>query len=318
MFRLLSLGLVFLLAAPACAASGPATPETVDKVIEAAKPGDTIVLEGNFQSGILINNRTWARPITLRAEKALISGLRIEGSEGVRVVGGVFQGNPSGPRFGSIYVFRSKNVVVDGVEAHKAAIRFNRSENVKLLNTTIDAQGNAATFVAVDGAEIMRNKFLNMGVDGLDLYSVRNVVVSYNLCSGTKRMEGAHVDCIQIANKKDQFKSENIEISYNEVRGETMGISAFRGDYRNINIHHNKLTTSFSNGISLFDTVDGRIWNNELQPTPGAEKGPGIRTDGSTDPIRCGNVIKSALGGQKKDKKCPDGGPVLRSPAPGA
>ncbi len=294
-----------VLAGPACSATVTATPETINDVIKAAQPGDTIVLDGNFFSGIFIRNRIWSTPVTLRAENALISGLRIEGSEGVRVFGGNYQSNPRGAYLGSIYVGRSKNIVVDGVQAHKAAIRFNTSENVKLLNSTIDAYANAATFHGVDGAEVIGNKFLNMGVDGLDLYSVRNAVVRYNLCSGTKRLGDAHNDCIQIANYKDHFESENIEISYNEVQGDTQGIAAFRGNYRNINIHHNNVTTSHPNGIALFDTIGGRIWNNTLQPLPGARYGPGIRTDGSSAPVRCGNIIKGAQGGVKKDKKCP-------------
>ncbi len=307
MLRLGCIGVVVAMAWPAQAATLSATPATVNDVIKASMPGDTIVLDGNFQSGIRISNRRWSPMITLRADKALIAGLEIHKAEGVRIIGGVYQANRAAPKhLGAFYVLESKNIVVDGVEIHESAIRFTRSENVKLLDSTIDAFGNAAALIGVDGAEIRRNKFLNMGVDGLDLYSVRNAVVSHNLCAGTQRLEGAHVDCIQIANQKGHFKSENIEISYNEIRGDTMGISAFRGDYRNINIHHNTLTTSFSNGISLFDTVDGRIWNNELGPSPGAKLGPGIRTDGSVDLMRCGNVIKGAQGGRKKDKKCHD------------
>jgi hypothetical protein len=295
-----------LLAGPAYSATVTATPETINDVIAATKPGDVVVLDGNFQSGVLIRNKTWATPVTIRAEKALVSGMRLERVDGVRLIGGTYQSNPTGEgRFGALYVFQSKNVAIEGVEVHKAPLRFHASQNVKLLNSTMDAQGNAVTLIAVDGAEIKGNKFLNMGIDGLDLFSVRNAVVSHNLCAGTKRLGGAHVDCIQIANHKRHFKSENIEISYNNVTGDTMGISAFGGEYRNIDIHHNTLTTSFHNGISLFDTVGGRIWNNTLQPIPGSQFGPGIRTDRSVDPARCGNVIKGVRGGQIKDKKCP-------------
>lgn len=143
-----------------------ATPTNFAAVIQAAKPGDTIVLKGTAFRNLSIS-RKFAKPVTIEAEGAIVRGVSISGdgivwkSGVIRSVAGNHGIGPSG--YGAL---------VTGNRITFSGVRFTSAKKGMVIDR--------ASAISIEG-----NEFTGLGEDGIVLARSRNVVIRGNTFGNT-------------------------------------------------------------------------------------------------------------------------------------
>jgi hypothetical protein len=277
------------------------------------QPGATIRLPPGRQDRIVIKDQHFDPPVTIDATGAVVGGLEIRNSSGIKWRGGTIEapkgrgdedtskaGRGTGPGVYASTVARSRNISFDGVTFTNAKIGMLAGRN--------------------NGLTVRNSRFHALRSDGIDSVGSSNVLIENNHFFDTRPIpptgskadgtfvDGDHCDAVQIWAPKDAPAGTDITVRGNVIEGRTQGINTFgpHGDgYERIIVENNRIHTSYAAGISVMNCTDCRVRFNQLSPDANAKHKINVRTDNSTGQF-CGNKITS-VPGHRANAKCPAG-----------
>lgn len=334
MLRLITCLTVLALASPSAAASLLASPSTFDGVLARARAGDVVVLAPGDYTGVSLANRTFSPALTLEADKARITGLRLRRVDGLVIRGGEF-GLPA-----------AVNHPRTGLPVYGAAIRMDDVRNVAVLDPRMLGPGGTqegspfgegyGVFVVrgagvkveggvfrgfksgvvlsrVEGFRLARNAFTYMRSDGIQVGESRKGLIEANTCGDTRVRDKEHPDCIQLWSRPTSPPTADVTIRGNRAKGDTQGIGLFNvvrngvddGGFDRILIEDNDVLGGHPHGIALMSGRDSIVRNNRVDTIPGSRWRTSINLVGG-DVTRCGNKVAAAAGRPAMvDKPCP-------------
>lgn len=298
MIRML-LSFAFAGALAGCAyAAEPLNAGNYYNALKAAPAGEVMVLKGDFPKPI---NVPGLSNITIDASEATISSIKLEKATNVALRGGVYRTNAATPAGqGAIHVVKSAGVAVVGVEVDASQIMFRDSSDVSLTDATVTNAYVGVTGLNVDGMTVTNLTLWRMSGDGLNLWSVRNAKVAYVTCAGFKLRDPLHhPDCVQLANYASSPETQNVDIRFVMVSGETQGVAAFQtaGRYRDVAFDQVwVMGRNYPQGVALYDTDGARLTNATVVQVPGGRYGPWVNLMDATAVSKCGNRAIAADG----------------------
>ena len=257
-----------------------ADPGSLNSVLAAAHPGDTVRLVAGRYDTVRIRSRTFDPPLTVDASQATLAGVAITNSTGIRWTGGTLQGDPASTvaaNYG-FYAAVSSAITIDSVHlsTYRVGIVFDR----------------------VTGGAITGNWLARMTTDGADLAASRQITIARNACSDFAPTPGAHPDCIQLWSTPTSPPTADITITANSTVGSMQGISLFNpatngvddGGFDRVSITGNTVLTTYSDGITVGDCRGCSVRNNSVNSLPNyIGKAQLYITGGSVE--QCGNVV---------------------------
>ncbi|CAM3239768.1 hypothetical protein SPAN111604_12670 [Sphingomonas antarctica] len=260
------LACAFIAAAPAAARSIAVNQSTLVQGMNAAQPGDTIVLAPGGYGVIAVPRKVWQQPITIDARAASMTGIVMFKVSGVNWTGGTIIGSLLG-----ISISNSDRVNITGADVSGAikGIVVNNSSDIKLL----------------------RNKLHALRSDGIDVVGQR-VLVEGNTITDMRPVAGDHPDGIQIWSANDE-QTRDITVRGNSITGASQGIFARAPalGLSNLVVTGNKVFVDYGNGIVLLDTKDSIATGNSVKSTTNGQfDKANMRVEGYNN-MACSNVV---------------------------
>ena len=177
------------------------TQPNVTAVLNSVQPGDTIRMEGEFTTGILIRDRDFGG-VTIDASNAVIRNVfRLQRSHNITVLGGQWYTPGTGDAirieqsshisFADITVFGNGNRLGAGVRAIESSF-------VTLRDGHYEGLRNGAILLSTNDSISVRNHFSNGGEDGMKIIDSQRVILAHNSCTGFEPLPGYHPDCLQL------------------------------------------------------------------------------------------------------------------------
>ena len=257
-----------------------ADPSSLNGVLAAARPGDTVRLVAGNYGTVTIKSRTFDPPLTIDAGTATLSGVQFTNATGIHWTGGTLKGDPTiiaGVNYG-VWATTSSGITVDSV--HISSFRV------------------GIVFDRVNGGAITGNWLSNMSFDGADLAASRGITIAHNACSEFTPAPGAHPDCIQLWSVPTLPPTADITITANSTVGSMQGISLFNpslngvseGGFDRVTITGNTVLTTYADGISVYECRGCTVRNNSVNSLPNyTYKAQLYVSGGSVD--QCGNTV---------------------------
>jgi len=260
---------------PARAASGQAagvsTPKTYLAKIQAARPGDVIVLGDGDYGTLDLNGKTFAEP-GIRIEpkpgaKAVFSSLSLQGSEGIEVRG--VEVAIQGPY--GVNVQNSSRIRLSGLNIHSLgaslanAAMLRDSHDLSLSDCDVHDVGTGVNFLESNHVKISGNRFTNVQSDAIRGAGSYIEVVG-NSGSSFHPAEGDHPDFIQFWGSTTGVATGNVIKDNVFERGAGAVVQGiFIENNQNIAITGNAMAGTMYNGISLSGIKGALIADNFVQ-----------------------------------------------------
>ena len=309
-----------------------ATPETLSKVLQDAKGGDTVVLAAGQYPDVRFNRREFQPRLIIDARAAKISGWWFRGVTGIEFRGGEYRVpaavvTPNGRTdYGrSLRIDGSHDILITQARfigpgaVGEETLPYGEGYGVFMIGGgNIEITGNAlAGFKSgivlgrIDGFKMTDNTFTDMRSDGMQVAESRNGLVEGNTCGGTKIRDGEHPDCIQMWSRPTSPPTADMVIRRNKIGGGTQGIGMFNhtrngvddGGFDRILIEDNDIEVGYPNAISLKSGRDSIVRNNQVRTLKGSKFRASINTGPGVS--RCGNTVASGAGRPgEKEKGC--------------
>lgn len=257
-----------------------ADPSSLNGVLAAAKPGDTVNLVAGRYGTVAIKSRTFSPPLTVVAGSATLTGVQITNSSGITWTGGTLTGDPANTAAANygITATLSKAITIDSVHisGYRVGIVFNQ----------------------VTGGAITGNWLSNMSTDGADLAASRNITVARNACSDFAPTATAHPDCIQLWSVAGLAPAADITITANTSVGSMQGISLFNhvangvddGGFDRVTVTGNSVFTTYGDGISIYECRGCTVRNNGVNSLPNYINKAQLYVSGGSV-AQCGNSV---------------------------
>jgi hypothetical protein len=274
---------MFLAAATGCDAQEPgptpsgqaaaevSTPQTYSAKVQAAQPGDVILLGDGDYGTLDLDGKTFAEPgIRIEAKpgaKAVFSGLSLQDSTGIEVRGVevAIQSSPYG-----VNVQHSSRIRLSGLNIHSLgalanAAMFRDSDDLSLTDSDIHEVGTGVNFLEVNRVKIAGNRFINVQSDAIRGAGSYIEVVG-NSGSSFHPAEGDHPDFIQLWGSSTGVTTGNVIKDNVFERGAGAVVQGiFIEDNQNIAITGNAMAGTMYNGISLSGIKGALIADNFVQ-----------------------------------------------------
>jgi len=270
------------------AATGTATPGTLQSMLNSARGGDTITLAPGDYPAIEVKNKKCSPAVTIEAGAGRMTQVGFNEVSGVVWHGGTFDGKDTLRTAWS--AGKSDHVTVEGLTLGnytRNGIIIGESSDVRIAHNVISASGS----------------------DGIDIALSRRVVIDHNECRGPTPTDGAHPDCIQLWSRPNAPPVADITITNNVVSGNTQGITAFNhvrdgvddGGFDRIRIEDNHVNVAQWHGITVYNCRACVVRRNRVDTIPNGRITAWIKFIES-DVEACGNVVSGY--GTNEDKRC--------------
>ncbi len=302
---------VSLLAMIVLVTAGPAlagktvvmTDTTRAAALAALQPGDTLQLEGVFNTILTLSNRDFGGVQVNAHGASLLQGMRLNDVQNIAVSGGTFGSATVNTREWYAVTFER----VTNVSLSSANIIGTGSNNrggmlVRTANflTLRDNQVSGVRMgIHIGGARdslITNNHFNDMTEDGLRLISSNRVIVSENRCTNFIPHSTAHPDCVQMWTGSESsalgLVQSDIYVMNNTAIGDMQAFvsldpRAFSGE--RITFAGNYAAVSYPHGISCLGCRDSLIKDNVLVTMPNSQWETTIRTGTAVSVVRENN-----------------------------
>lgn len=279
-----------------------ATCASLAVVLARADGGETIALQGNCPT--ITISRSFARPVTIDAAKARVSGLVLTGAN-IRWRGGTIWApggmDAKGPAGYAVLIRGARGIhferaVVTGAKKgmvidRSRAVTVDRVEFTRLREDGIIASQTAGLTVASSSFA----DFLPRPSRCTSPAGVVATAVARRDCRGVW-IDGNHADAVQLRDGVSDAR-----IADNTVRGPTQGITQMdtRGDapLARVVVENNRIETSAYHQITLTECADCSIRRNIVRRERGWDKRAVIRPGKAR---RCGNDTQD----EARDQAC--------------
>ncbi len=283
-----------------------ANPDTLRARLEAARPGDTVVLDQNALYGdVTLPRRDHPTPVEIVAKGAQLRSLTVSGTAGWRWLGGTID-SPLPPA-----VWR--NVTIED------------ARRIELAEVTLSG-GHTGVLVTAGSSEVVLRGNIATGLqsDGFNIATATRVSLIDNICRDFKPVpsvwrgdtlvtDGTHPDCIQLWSEAGKPPTSDIDIIGNRAEGLTQGIAHYwhpqmgRDKIYRVKAWRNEvIADGFWGGILLEGVAGADVRSNTVRAATGAKAlgRPHLKVDArltaDADAVRCGNAVE----GGKADKTC--------------
>lgn len=256
-----------------------ATPATLPAVVAKAQSGDTIRLMDGTYPRVKITDRTFAKPVTIKANPKASFQFAIARVSGLTIQGGMVRDRIGGGGAGyGIGIQSSSRITVNGVAISNGTrgIVIGRSTDVLVAKVTFD----------------------RMIVDGINIAGSQRVTIRGVICTNANSGK-AHPDCIQGWSRPGMI-TQDVLITDSTVN--TAGMQGIffgnhvrggvdDGGFDRIRVIANAVTVDHAQGIALYDCRKCEISGNVVTTMKGARSVASINTRGSTDLKQDGNRL---------------------------
>jgi nitrous oxidase accessory protein NosD len=302
---------LFMVGATGCGAQEPArrtaggqtvaTPNTYRAKIQAARPGDVIVLDAGAYGAVDLNGRKFAEPgVRIEAKPGadvVFDSLDLQGSEGIELRGADIA--IKGPSFG-VNVLGSSRIRLAGLKIHGGdgpdhnAVMLRDSQDVSVADCDIHDLSTGINFLDSNHLKISGNHLTHIQSDGIR-GAGSYVEVIGNSGSSFHPSEGDHPDFIQFWNQHSGVTTGNVIKDNVFERGDGAVVQGIFIEYNeNMIISGNAMAGTMYNGISLSVVHGAVIEDNFVQGY--ADMGTRIIVRGaSTDVIVRNNVSEEIV-----------------------
>lgn len=262
----------------------------LDAALRAATGGETIKLLAGTYTSVALNNRNFASNVTITSadpgNPATIQRVAINSCSNITFQGLTLarQLSPTDPDYTQLHnVNGSSNIVFDSVRISGGSgdptksvgwgLFIRDSSNVTVKNSSIDHMALALQITNTTGVTVKDNTFTDNRRDGMNLASVRNVVIDGNLFTNMYPINGEHPDAIQFLTNGTTVGSSNIVIknniimqgSGNPIQGIFMNDEVGTLPYTNVDITNNLIyVNGMYNGISITGGKNVNIQQNTV------------------------------------------------------
>lgn len=307
-------GLSASLTGPATAATLQANAFTAVAILGLAKSGDRIVLSGDL-GRLTLARRRFEPPLMIDASRATITGLNLNGVEGVVICGGVWL-NADVPNGAAIRIDRSAGVRIErarfvgpgeraGGQSQGYGVQVLNAKDIAVIDSVVTGFRSGVTMYDVEGFAVERNTFQRMSADGFIGGSVRKGMLADNSASGFHIIKDEHPDGIQLFSPAGLPASSDVVITRNRITGDTEGIGLYPGTkelgYDRITITNNDIAVSYPPAIAVYGVRGLVLKDNKVRTLPGAPNRASIHEFDSTGVDRTGNTVGPGGGNDSAD-----------------
>lgn len=259
-------GAIALCASPVAAKTVYASQGNLPQLLNAAAPGDTIILMPGGYGAVVMPRKSWQTPINVDARAATMSGVVMFKASGVNWTGGTIIGTGYG-----ISIQQSSRINVTGtdISAAQRGIVVNWSTDIKLVG----------------------NKLHGLRTDGIDVVGQR-VLVEGNTIWDMNPIEGDHPDGIQLWSANGE-QTRDVIVRGNTITGTMQGIFGRAPELgmSKIVVTGNKVSVSYPNGVVLMDVASTTATSNVVKSIVSAKfTKANMRVEG-VDIIACNNTV---------------------------
>ncbi len=282
---------------PVAAATITVTPATFASVLAAEKGGDTLKLVGTFGAERL-QNRSFSKVVTIDASAATFTNsFQMYSVSNLTFNGGTFNivGTPAFTK--GVAVYDSRNIVVSGIAVNGSSdgigIFVSNAVNLHVLNDKLDGMRDGVALSTVTNGTVSGVKITHSSSDGIDIADSHFVTATNNNCSASVPSPGAHPDCIQLWSIAGHPLQSDIIVTKNVATGATQGFTSFApgGGELRVQITHNTVNTSYSQGVACYDCIDSTISYNNLTTMPGSQYLTNLNVIGGSGNTVVGNHV---------------------------
>ncbi len=286
--RIVFMASIGLAACSTHAATGTATPETLQSMLNSARSGDTITLAAGDYPPIHVEDKKWSPAVTIEARAGRMTQVGFNGVSGLVWHGGTF----------------------DGKDTLRTAWSAGTSDHVTVEGLTLTHYTrNGIVIGDSSDMRIANNLISDSGSDGIDVATSRRVVIDHNECRAPAPTDGAHPDCIQLWSRSTAPPVADVTITNNTISGNTQGITMFNhirngvddGGFDRIRVEDNHVSVAQWHGISLYACRACVVRRNRVDTIPNGRIQAWIKFIES-DVEACGNVVSAY--GLAEDKHC--------------
>lgn len=287
-----------MLPAPAHAAKVVVmTPTTINAALAAVQPGDTLRMEGLFNTSILFRNRDFGGVRVDASAATITAGLRLSRVHNLSFTGGEWRPGGTNGTGDAIRVedsshisFADATMTGSGSRLGNGA-RIVRSSFVTVRDTLFDGLRNGLIMGTTTDSLVTANRYENGGEDGIKIIDSQRMIVSLNSCSGFTPLAGYHPDCIQLWSAVDKPLQSDIYILNNLAFGPQQGLASFDPSELSgtrLTFAGNYVATSSPHSITCLGCINSRFEDNILislaeGPWPARLKVTGDGTGNSFD-----------------------------------
>lgn len=294
-----------LLATPAHAATVFATPSTFAAVMGSVRPGDTVLMVGQFgqldiagRKGVTLDFSASTSPAGSAVER-----LTVANSSDVTVKGLTCVTRTPVINRACLEVFSSSRVSIDGATIRSRGVgnglTVAGSTDTTILNASVTGARNCAAVYDSTGFTIRGLKVSGCQIDGLDLWRVHSGLVDGLECRDFDLRDDHHPDCLQLLSAKGQAPTSDVTVQNSTSSGPMQGFSAFdhgTGGYDRITFIGNRVQTSYAAGLYMVECRSCTLVNNAVETLPGAQFRASITVTRVLNLTSCGNSIAAGAG----------------------
>lgn len=252
------------------------TPPNVTAVLNSVQPGDTIRMEGEFTTGILIRDRDFGGVIIDASNAVIRNVFRLQRSHNITVLGGQWYTPGTGDAirieqsshisFADITVFGNGNRLGAGVRAIDSSF-------VTLRDGHYEGLRNGAILLSTNDSISVRNHFSNGGEDGMKIIDSQRVILAHNSCTGFEPLPGYHPDCLQLWSLPGRPLQSDIYLLNNLAIGPQQSFVSFTPvelSGTRLSFVGNYAATTSGHTITCTGCTDSHIADNMLVVLPDA------------------------------------------------
>jgi hypothetical protein len=280
------------------------TPDKLLAALNAAKPGDTLVLVGDFPA-LRWGKRSFDPPLVLDMTKATVSGPWYWGSlDGVTFKGGKWRGlNP-------LRIDKASRITIDGGDFQNPGLPDGNGfwviggSQITVRNTTFSQFERGCVFSKVDGIVVENSGFDRMRSDGISMGECRNVRVTGCAFHGTRIVGTEHPDAVQLWSRPTSPPTSDVVVEDNVIVGMTQGVflgnhvraGVDDGGFDRVTIRRNRIVGGYPQGIHVTAGRGVTVEDNTVSTYPAARYRASINLVGCSDVIRTGNTVAAGAG----------------------
>lgn len=294
-----------------------ATADQLASAIAGARGGERIVLAPGDYGDLVINQRAFAKPVTIEAgarDRSRITTLLVRGSSNLVFKGLMLgrartAGEPawltlnqiagsSGIAFADVTVRGSD----DGDASNDAyGLSVKDSSNIRFTGATFRDLSKGLMLIRSKDVAVVRSHFTGLSEDGINAAACDDLLIDRNRFEDFQPQPGGHPDAIQLYTAQETKGQARIRITNNVIlQGRGGGVQGIwiadpkTYGFQDVTIANNLIQSDdMWNGIGLIGVTRGTVTGNTLLSRTGDEKTLWIRIGDSSDIELSDNVFET-------------------------
>jgi nitrous oxidase accessory protein NosD len=285
--------------------------------VKNAKGGEIIQLAAGVYGDVVIDQRDFARPLTIAAAQpgaARIETLQVRGSKNIafRDLALGRARRPGEPDWMTLHrVNDSSGISFTGVTVHGSddddpsndgyGVTVTNSQGVKFAKSVFRDLWKALMLVGSSDVEVSGSRFTGLREDGINAAGCEDLVIDGNHFEDFRPLAGGHPDAIQLYTAQQQRGQSRIRITNNVIlQGKGAGVQGIwiaepkTYGYRDVVIANNLIhSNDMWNGIGLVGVTGAKVTGNTLVSSDQDEKTLWVRIAESSDVELSNNVFET-------------------------